>query len=204
MPFSQAQLDSTREAFLRHDGILRTSQAIREGIHPRVLYAMRDAGQIDPLRRGVYRLADMEPMQSPDLSLVAASVPKGVICLTSALQFHGLTTQIPRTVDLAIPAHSHAPKLDYPPIQPYWFSGKAYSEGIETYSLDGIDVRIYSPAKTIADCFKYRNKIGLDIALEALRLCLHDKHMTATQILQHAQACRVKSTMKPYLEALLG
>ena len=203
MKLTSGQIDRAKSVFRRHGGIIRTAEAIREGIQPRVLYAMRDAGDLEMLSRGCYRLADLDQMSEPDLAVVAMAAPKGVICLISALAFHNITTQIPRVVDLAIRAHRHPPKIDYPPIQPYWFSGKAYSSGIDTHEIDGIQVRIYNPAKTVADCFKYRNKIGQDVAVEALRFCRERKRTPVSELLEYARICRVQETMSPYLEAML-
>lgn len=197
------QVERAKSVFRRHGGMMRTAEAIREGIQPRVLYAMRDEGDLEMLRRGCYRLAELDMMSEPDLAVVAKAAPKGVVCLVSALAFHEITTQIPHAVDLAIPAHTHPPKIDYPPIQPYWFSGKAYSAGIETHEIDGVRVRIYSPAKTVADCFKCRNKIGQDVALEALRFCRERKQTPVSDLLAYAKICRVQSIMSPYLEAML-
>ncbi len=198
-----AQIDKARQVFLRHGGMLRTAEAIREGIQPRVLYAMRDDGMLEGLGRGCYRLAELGAMSNPDLVIVAKSAPKGVICLVSALAFHEITTQIPHAVDLALPAHTHRPRVDHPPIQAHWFSGRAYSEGIEQHKIDGATVRIYSPAKTVADCFKCRNKIGLDVAVEALKLCRQRKRTTGQEFQHFARICRVENVMAPYLEAIL-
>ncbi|MCE5280313.1 MAG: type IV toxin-antitoxin system AbiEi family antitoxin domain-containing protein [Planctomycetaceae bacterium] len=197
------QIDKAKEIFRHHGGMLRTAEVIREGIQPRVLYAMRDAGEVTMLRRGCYRLAELDQMAEPDLAVVAKAAPKGVICLVSALSFHDITTQIPRAVDLALPAHTHSPKIEYPPIQPYWFSGQAYSAGVETHDIDGVRVRIYSPAKTVADCFKYRKKIGKDVAMEALRFCRDRKGTSVAEFLEFARICRVQNIMSPYLEAML-
>ena len=203
MKTTPAQVEQAKSVFRRHGGMLRTAEAIREGIQPRVLYAMRDTGDLQMLRRGCYRLAALDRMSEPDLAVVAKATPKGVICLVSALAFHDITTQIPHVVDLAIPAHRHPPKIDYPPIQPYWFSGKAYSSGIESHEIDGVLVRIYNPAKTVADCFKYRNKVGQDVALEALRFCRERKRTPVSELLEYARICRVQNIMSPYLEAML-
>ncbi len=203
MKLTPRQIDKAKDIFHRHGGILRTAEAIRKGIQPRVLYAMRDAGELDMLHRGCYRLADLNRMADPDLTVIAKAAPKGVICLISALAFHNITTQIPRKVDLAIQAHRHPPKIDYPPIQPYWFSGKAYSSGIETHEIDGVQVRVYNSAKTVADCFKYRKKIGQDVALEALRFCRERKGTPVSELLAYARICRVLNIMSPYLEAML-
>lgn len=189
--------------FRRHGGILRTKQALELGIHPRTLYALRDSGKIVQIARGWYRLADLPPLSDPDLVAVASVVPKGVICLISALAFHGITTQIPHQVDLAIEQKAKRPTLEYPPIRVFWFSGPAFSEGIETHLLDDVPVRIFNPAKTVADCFKFRNKIGLDVALEAVQMNLRQRLSTVDDIMKFARICRVEKIMRPYLEAML-
>jgi len=189
--------------FRKHDGILRTNQALELGIHPRTLYALRDSGKIFQIARGWYRLADLPALSDPDLVAVASVVPKGVICLISALAFHGITTQIPHQVDLAIEQKAKRPTLEYPPIRVFWFSGPAFSEGIETHLLDDVPVRIFNPAKTVADCFKFRNKIGLDVALEAVQMNLRQRLSTVDDIMKFARICRVEKIMRPYLEAML-
>src|SRR3990172_4901536 len=152
--------------FQAHHGVLKTQQAIHLGISPRTLYLMRDSGVITRESRGLYRLTDTEISAHHDLVQVAVRVPKAVICLISALSFHELTTQIPHQVYVALPIDAEKPRLEYPPLRLYWLSEKTYSAGIERHDLEGEKVKIYSVEKTIADCFKYRNKIGLDVALE--------------------------------------
>jgi predicted transcriptional regulator of viral defense system len=183
--------------------MLRTGQALELAIHPRTLYELRDAGKIVSITRGRYRLAGLPPLGNPDLVAVASAAPKGVICLISALAFHGITTQVPHQVDLALANKGNRPRLKYPPVRVFWFSGPAFSEGIQTHVLDGVNVRVYSPAKTVADCFKYRNKIGLDIALEALRLCRRQRQATVDELMGCARTCRVANVIRPYLEAML-
>ena len=202
MPTSK-QIEKAERIFRRHGGVLRTARAIREGIQPRVLYALRDAGVVEALSRGCYRLTELGAMTNPDLAVVAKAAPKGVICLVSSLAFHEITAQIPHAVDLALPAHAHRPKVEHPPIQSYWFSGRAYTAGVDKHDVDGIAVRIYNPAKTVADCFKYRNKIGLDVAIEALKLCRRRKRTTGQEFQKYAKVCRVENVMAPYLEAIL-
>ena len=158
-----------RAIFRKHRGLLRTKDAIRLGIHPRTLYSMRDAGEIQQVGRGHFRLSDLPQFGNPDLVAVALAVPKGVVCLISALSFHGIGTQIPRVVDVAIEKDTKRPQIEYPPVRTLWFGGSAFKSGVQIHDLDGVPIRIYSPAKTVADCFKCRNKIGLDVALEALR-----------------------------------
>ena len=157
---SAAKVEKATQFFRRQGGILRTSEALREGIHPRTLYAMRDAGLLDRLDRGLYRLAELPPLSDPDLVTVARKIPHGVVCLISALHFHGITSQIPHKVSVAVNRGTEPPRLEFPPTRIYWFSGKAFSAGIEAYDIEATRVSVYSPEKTIADCFKYRNKIG--------------------------------------------
>ncbi len=182
---------------------MRTAEALRLGIHPRTLYAMRDSGVLERLSRGLYRLADLPPLSNPDLVTIALRIPQAVICLVSALSFHELTTQIPHAVDIALPNRARRPRLDHPPLRVFWFSGSAWSEGIETHLVDNLPIRIYGPEKSIADGFKYRRKIGLDVAIEALRLYHRRRGFDVNKLLHYARVCRVENVMKPYLEALL-
>ena len=191
------------DAFKKCSGILRTAQALRVGIHPSTLYAMRDDGRLETVSRGVYRLADGDPLGNPDLVTVATRIPIGVVCLISALSFHDLTTQIPHEVHVALPRGAEEPRLDYPPIRTYRFSGEAFTEGIEIHELDGVSVRIYNPEKTLADCFKFRNKIGLDTAVEAVRFYRERMPLKVNDLIDYASICRVKKIIRPYLEAIL-
>ena len=191
-----------RAVFGAHGGLLRTRDAIRLGIHPRTLYAMRDQGAIQQVRRGYYRLADLPDLGNPDLVSVALAVPKGVICLISALAYHGIGTQIPRVVDVAIHKDAKRPRIAYPPVRTFWLTGQALTAGVQTHDLDGVPVRIYSPAKTVVDCFKFRNRIGLDIALEALREVRRSRLAPVDELFQMARVCRVANVMRPYLEAI--
>ena len=198
MPSSHEQ---ACEIFRAKGGTLRTREALAAGVHPRTLYEMRDAGELEQLARGVYRLAEMPPLSNPDLATVGKRVPQGVVCLISALAFHELTTQIPHVVHLALPRTARRPKLEFPPLQIYRFSGRAFQAGIEAHTIEGIGVRVYSPEKTLADCFKYRNKIGLDVALEALRAYGARRGANFQQVLEYARVCRVEKVIRPYLEA---
>jgi predicted transcriptional regulator of viral defense system len=130
-------------------------------------------------------------------------VPNGVICLISALAFYEITTQIPHEVYLAVSRNSQVPHIDYPPVRIFRFSKSAYTEGITIHKMDGMPIRIYNPAKTVADCFKYRNKTGLDVAVEALKRHRESKHFNVEKILYFARICRVEKVMRPYLEAVL-
>jgi hypothetical protein len=196
-------IEKATAIFQQHSGPLRASQAIRLGVAPRTLYALRDAGRILQITRGVYRLLGDSSNGHSDLVQVALRVPKGIICLISALEFHSLTTQIPHQVYVALPLHAEKPRLSYPPVHLFWLSQAAYSAGIEQQLLDGVSVRIYSREKTIADCFKYRNKIGLEVALEALKEGLR-QGCKPEILMEFARIDRVWKTLQSYLEALQG
>ncbi len=191
------------EIFTAHKGTLKTSQAIVLGIAPRTLYAMRDAGIIRRISRGVYQLASQELPGNPDLISVALRIPKAVICLISALHFYGMTTQIPHKVYIALPQSAERPRLEFPPLDIVWLSEKSYCAGITEQQVDDIPIKIYSREKTIADCFKFRNKIGIDIALEALRDYLKLPDRQLDQLLVYARIDRVESLISRYLEALI-
>jgi len=199
----QDRFEKAKNIFRQHGGVLKMSEAVQAGIHRKMLYAMRDAGIIEKLDRGLYRLADLPPLGNPDLVSVAMKVPTGVICLISALSFHEITTQIPHEVYIALRRGTESPRLKHPPVRVFRFTGEAFTEGIETLKVDGIQIRIYNPEKTLADCFKYRNKIGLDIAVEALKLYRERKRVKVNEVLRYARICRVEKVMRPYLEALL-
>jgi len=198
MPF-----EKEKRAFSRGGGLLRTSAALRAGIHPRTLYDMRNQGVVEQVSRGLYRLADLPALSNPDLVTVAAKIPSGVVCLISALACHEITTQIPHEVHVALPRGTEPPRLKHPPLRVFWFTGRSFTEGIETHKLDGIGIRVYSLEKTLADCFKYRNKLGLDTVLEALRLYRSRKRPNVDELMKFARVCRVEKVMRPYLEALL-
>lgn len=202
MPESTAAARA-KEIFARNNGMLRTREALRLGIHPRTLYEMRDLGEIEQISRGLYRLATAPPLTNPDWVTVATRIPQAVICLISALAHHGLTTQIPHTIDIALPMHARVPRVGLP-IRSFWFSEPAFSTGVETAQFDGVAVRIYSAEKTIADCFKYRNKIGQDVAIEALKeYRRNSKRADLQKIVRYAKLWRVENVMRPYLESLL-
>ena len=204
VPATDTGLAKARQVFSKHGGMLRTSKAIRLGVHPRTLYALRDSGEIEQVGRGLYRLSTAPPLSSPDLVPVAIRIPRAVVCLISALAHHGLTTQVPHTVDLALPSHAQIPKIDGVPLRVFWYSEPSLSAGIEVVTIDGVSVRIYSHEKTVADCFKYRNKIGLDVAIEALRTYRERTPKPNFQALaKFAKINRVKRVMRPYLEAVL-
>ncbi len=133
---------------------------------------------------------------------IAVRVPKAIICLISALHVHGLTTEIPHEVSIALPPGTRRPAIDYPPVRVFWFSGEAFTAGVEIRRIDGVDVRLYCGAKTVADCFKFRNRLGIDVAVEALRTGLEEGLFQPVDLLRYARVCRVERILMPYLEAM--
>jgi predicted transcriptional regulator of viral defense system len=187
---------------VRSQGLVRPCDLAPLGISRVSLTRAVRSGQLERVGRGLYGLPGREVSAHGALAEVARRVPKGIVCLLSALRFHGLTTQAPFAVWLAIENKSIAPKLDYPPLRIVRFSGAALTEGVEEHAVDRVTVRVTCVAKTVADCFKYRNKIGLDVALEALREAWHEKRVTSDDIWRYAKVCRVANVMRPYLESL--
>ncbi len=194
---------TAEEIFKQNNGILRTGKAKKLGIHEVTLVQMCGDGLLVKESRGVYRLADLPPLSNPDFVQIAMRVPHAVICLISALNYHQLTTQIPYKVYIALPKDVKAPRIEHPPLDIVYLSQKPYAAGIEEIIFDGVPVRIYNREKTITDCFKFRNKIGLDIALEALKDYMHQPNRDIQKILQYARINRVEKIMTPYIQATL-
>jgi predicted transcriptional regulator of viral defense system len=186
----------------RQKGMLRPGDLQEVGAARMMLTRMTASGQLEKVGRGLYRLPGANASEHEMLAAVATKVPQAVFCLLTALQFHGLTTQLPRQVWIAMPRGSHVPKLDYPPLKMVQFTGEAYTEGLEIFERDQVPLRVYGVAKTVADCFKHRNKIGLDAALEALRDARSQKKASADDLWHFAKICRVANVMRPYLEAV--
>jgi predicted transcriptional regulator of viral defense system len=161
-----------------------------------------ESGVIGRIGRGLYALPDGEIGEHHTLAEVGKRIPKGIVCLISALRFHGLTTQQSPDVWLAIDGKAREPKLDSVSIRVVRSSGEALQAGREEHTIEGVKVNIYCPAKTVADCFKFRNKVGLDVALEALRETWRGKRGTMDELLHYARICRVENVMRPYLESL--
>lgn len=196
-PHTQQVLDLASQ-----QGLLRASQLQALGIGRVVLTRLIASGRLERVGRGVYRVPGMQASEHESLATLAVKVPQAVFCLLTALQLHGLTTQLPRQVWIAMPQGSHAPRLDYPPVKMVQFSGEAFAAGVETLQVEQVALRVYSAAKTVADCFKHRNKIGLDVAIEALKDALAQNKATADELWRFAKICRVGNVMRPYLEAL--
>ena len=196
---NQKALNTIREM----GGTVRTTEAVQYGVHPRTLYQLRDSGDLQTLSRGVYRLNDLDEPSEPDLVIIAKRIPRAVICLVSALAYHELTTQVPHTISIALPKGAETPRVTHPPITVHRFSEEALNQGIETHQIDGVAVHVYCPEKTLADCFKFRNKLGMDIVLEGLKLYRSRKRVNVEQLMAYARVCRVEKIMRPYLEAIL-
>jgi len=183
-------------------GTIRIKDLLDRGIHPEFARRLVLKDILARSGRGLYTLAGSEITEHHDFAFVGKRLPKGVICLTSALRFHGIGTQLPRKIWLALEKGSAQPRLSYPPISVVRLSGASFSEGIDVHAIEGVPVRIYNPAKTVVDCFKFRSRIGLEAAIEAVRECLHERKATSDDIYRYAKICRVWNVMKPYLEAL--
>ncbi len=177
------------------------SEAIERGITRYMLYSLHDKGVVERISRGVYRLVELPPVSNPDLFAIAIRYPNAVVCLVSALSFHEITTQIPHEVSIAVSRESRAPSMDYPPLLVHRFTNEAYEAGIEEHQIDGTKVKVYNAEKTLVDCFKFRNKVGMDVVLEALKLYRSRMKFDYKKILEYARVCRVEKVMRPHLEA---
>jgi predicted transcriptional regulator of viral defense system len=187
---------------IRGLGVVRPVDLDRRGVPRAHLYALVRTGKVERQGRGVYVARGHQYTADHALAQVAKRVPGGVVCLLSALRFHDLTTQLPAEVWLALPEKARRPQLDYPRLRVARFSGAALSEGIEGHTIEGVKVRVYSAAKTVADCFKYRNKIGIDVAVEALKDFTRAHRGGANSLARFARICRVSRVMQPYLDAI--
>lgn len=187
---------------LGRTGIMRPRDLKRIGIPQDYLWELQHRGQIERLGRGLYALPGTDVTEHHSLAEVCKRAPDAVICLLSALRFHGLTTQSPYEVWIALNRTAYAPKVEGLQLRVMRFSGPSFTEGIQKHTIEGVPVRVYGPAKTVADCFKYRNKIGQDVAIEALRDCLAKRKCTRDDLWRSAKVCRVANVMRPYLEVL--
>ena len=183
-------------------GVLRARDLNPHGIPRTYLSRLCAAGKLRRIARGLYVLPNSEITEHHSLAEACKRVPKGVVCLLSALRFHELTTQAPSKVWLAIGEKAWKPRIDYPPLRIVRFSQATLNAGVEDHQIEGVPVRVFSPAKTVADCFKYRNKIGLDVAIESLRECLRSRRCTVDDLWHYAKICRIQNVMRPYLESL--
>ena len=192
------------QRFRQHGGTLRTRQALDLGIHPAALYSLRDSGRLVELARGLYRLAEAPEARDPDLAVVAARAPSAAVCLVSALAFHKITTQIPAAVYLAVPRGSYAGITLKPlPVKIFRFDAKSFELGLDAHDFGGRRLRVYNPARTVVDCFKFRNKVGLDVAIESLRLAREQKKSSIKELVSCARVLRVERVMQPYLQSIV-
>ena len=192
-----------KKIFTDHHGILRASTAIELGVPKHILYEMVRSGELVREAQGIYRLSESQPLGNPDLVQISLRVPRAVVCLISALYFHELTTQIPHQVYFALPRDVKTPKIEYPPIRVFHFSQESYQAGIVEHEVDGVKVKIYDREKTVADCFKFREKIGMDVTLEALKDYIKQPKMNVSLLLKYARVNRVEKIMRPYIEAMI-
>jgi predicted transcriptional regulator of viral defense system len=187
---------------IRTAGVLRARDLEEYGIAREHLHRLTARGLVERIGRGLYRASDFAVSEHQALAEASKRVPRGVICLLSALRFHGLTTQNPFEVWLAIDRKARLPRVEAPPLRVLRFSGEALTAGIEEHWIQATRVRIYGPAKTVADCFKYRNKLGIDVAIEAMRDCIGQGRCTFDELWKFSRICRVSSVMRPYIESL--
>lgn len=198
-------IPSQRQTALRlleHNGIMRLSDLMAQGVDPPTLSRLVNEGAVIRPSRGLYELADAEFHLSHGLAEIAKRVPKGVICLISALQFHEITLQNASSVWVAIGEKDRKPSISYPPVRFVRFGKRALAAGIDKHIIDSVSVRITDPARTVVDCFRYRKTVGLDVALEALRMALRSRKASADQITRHAHNLRIGTVIRPYLESL--
>ena len=184
-------------------GIIRPLDVEKEGIQREYLIRLHKEGQLTRIGRGLYTLPDFQGSEGINLAEVSKRAPRAVVCLLSALSFYNLTTQIPHDIWIAIESRDWKPQIEYPPLRVVRFSGESYQYGVTEHLVDGVKVKVYSPAKTLVDCFKFRNKIGLDVAIEAAKDIWRSKIATMDEIWEAAKVCRMTNVMRPYLEAIV-
>ena len=182
--------------------LFRLSEAIAAGVHPEYVRRLTRLGQLTRVGRGLYALPTLKPTEHHTLAEVAKRVPKAVFCLLTALRFHGLGTQNPREVWLAVDRRAGMPRVDFTPVRAIRISGAALTDGIEAHGVEGIQVRVTSPARTVVDCFKFRNKIGLDVAVEALKDYRRLRKGTADELWRQADRLRLAKVIRPYWDGM--
>jgi predicted transcriptional regulator of viral defense system len=189
--------------FKEHKGFARTKDLLSAGIHPRDIKRITEKGLAIRVKRGLYRLSDIPLVSNQGLIDVSLAVPEGVVCLLSALTYHDLTTYNPSVISMAICRGTRRPKIDYPPVTFYYFSRRQFEAGIIEKKITSYKIRIYNPEKTICDCFRYRNKLGIDMVKESLSEYLKRKDRNLERLLEFAEICRVKPMLKTWLEAMI-
>ncbi len=187
----------------KRGGYARTTELVKAGFYKAMIYSAMHQGRITRIKNGVYGLADIPDISHPDLVTVSVMIPSGVICLITALSFYEVTDEIPRYIDVALPTGMKVKPVAGIPSRVYHFSPQTWKDGVEVKDIDGHKIKIYCLAKTIADCFKFRNKIGVDIARSALKNALEQKKVNHRDIMKYASICRVTNIIKPILETLI-
>ena len=200
----KSKLELAIAAFREAGGILTMSEAMKVGIHRRELYTLRDKGDLEVISRGLYRLVNMPDPSLPGFIPVAKKIPHGVICLVSALAFHEITAQIPHFVYVALPSQAHKPAISHPPMRYFWYSQKLLSTGVQEHSIDSCTVMIFDVEKTLVDCVKFRNKIGMDVVLEALKMYWQSKKTNLDKLFEYAKLFRVEKILKPIMEIIVS
>lgn len=204
MAATSPQLIKKALPLLKKQGpLVRLAEVLELGVHRDTLRAMRDQGLVEQVSRGLYRLADGQPLVQPDLVTVARRVPGAVVCLVSALALHELTTQIPHAVDIALKRGRRRPRIEHPPVNVYWWSAVALREGVEKRTFGGVEVLVTGAERSVADAFRYRTQLGIDLAVEALRAWKERRGSRPEKLLAAARTVRVEKVIRPYLQALL-
>lgn len=201
---TRAKIKEAITIFKEAGGTLKMSEAVNLGIHRRELYQLRDQGEIEVLCRGLYRLKEAPEPSLPDFMTISKKIPKGVICLISALAFHEITTQIPHFVYMALPQKAHKPAISYPPMRNFWYSAKLLTTGVEERTIDGSIVRIFDVEKTLVDCVKFRNKIGMDVVIEALKMYWQRGDTNLEKLFRYAKLFRVDKILQPIMEIIIS
>lgn len=184
-------------------GAFRSGQARALGISSRALAQLRDDGHLEQLSRGVFRMTSLQAPSNPDLLVVATRMPRAVLCLISALAFHDLTEEVPHAVHVALPRGAELPRLEHPPLHVIRLRPASLAAGVEVHRVDGLDLRVFSAAKSVADCFQFRGQVGLDTALAALKALRRRRGFDPEELLRFAKVCRVERLVRRYLEAIL-
>lgn len=200
----KSKIELATSIFRKAGGILTMSEAVSLGVHRRELYALRDKGNLEVVSRGLYRLIEMPAPSLPDFIPVAKKIPSGVICLISALAFHEITTQIPHFVYVALPSQAHKSAISYPPMRYFWYSQKLLTTGVEEHKIDGCTIKIFDVEKTLVDCVKFRNKIGMDVVLEALKMYWKSRKTNLEKLFEYAKLFRVEKILKPIMETIVS
>jgi len=190
--------------FLKQKGGMASfSELDKAGFNKALIKVSLENDNIERLDRGLYGLSEGMSFSNPDFVAISIKIPKGIVCLLSALAFHEATNEIPKYIDVAIPRGTHESKVKYPPVKFYRFAHDAWKAGVEKHKIEGHKIKVYSLAKTVADCFKFRNRIGINIAREALKIAIIEKQIKPKEIMKYAKICRVDRIIKPILESIL-